>query len=101
MRLTDDPPEHSCRPAVDYLFRSLLKHHAGATVAVVMTGMGDDGADGCRQLHDAGAHVIAQDQASSTVYGMPRAVAEVGAADEVVPLDGIAAALVAAAGWSR
>lgn len=98
VRITDDPPEQSCRPSVDYLFRSLHQVYGAGTLAVVMTGMGEDGLQGCKLLHAAGALVFAQDEASSTVYGMPRAVVLGGVADVVAPLDELAQRLVDAAG---
>lgn len=84
--ITDDPPERSCRPSVDYLFRSVAETYAGQTLAVILTGMGDDGTAGCRVLKRHGAQVAAQDQASCVVYGMPRQVVEAGLADVVCPL---------------
>lgn len=90
IRLSEDPPEHSCRPAVDYLFRSLCRVYAANTVAVIMTGMGEDGFAGCRDLHATGAWIVAQDEASCTVFGMPRGPIETGIADTVAPLDQLA-----------
>jgi two-component system chemotaxis response regulator CheB len=85
-RLTRTPPENSCRPAADVLFRSVAQVYGGATVAVVLTGMGQDGKQGCEQLHAAGAEVVAQDQATSVVWGMPGAVVGAGLANAVLPL---------------
>jgi two-component system chemotaxis response regulator CheB len=87
VELTDDPPEKSCRPSADYLFRSVAQLYGARALGVIMTGMGDDGMLGCRALKAAGARVIAQDQASSVVYGMPRAVVDAELADVVSPLD--------------
>jgi two-component system chemotaxis response regulator CheB len=87
------PAENSCRPAVDVLFRSVAASHGAGALAVVMTGMGQDGLRGAEVLRDAGADVIAQDEASSVVWGMPGYVARAGLASEVVPLDGIAPAI--------
>jgi two-component system chemotaxis response regulator CheB len=84
--VTDDPPEKSCRPSVDYLFRSLAKLYGANVLAVVMTGMGDDGVLGCRVLKRKGAQIVVQDEASCVVYGMPRQVVEAGLADVVCPL---------------
>ncbi len=89
IRITDDPPVKSCRPSVDYLFESLVETYQGRVLAVVMTGMGDDGADGCQRLKAAGGTVIAQDRATCVVWGMPRAVVERELADFEVPLDEI------------
>lgn len=86
VRITDDPPERSCRPSADYLFRSAAEVYGGSVTAVIMTGMGDDGTEGCRLLKRRGAKVIAQDEASCVVYGMPRQVAEAGLADIVCTL---------------
>lgn len=98
IEVTDDAPEKNCRPSVDYLFRSVASLFAADAVACVMTGMGDDGAAGCAAIRRAGGQVIAQDQSSCTVYGMPRAVIEGGLADEICPLDDLADALARAAG---
>jgi two-component system chemotaxis response regulator CheB len=90
IRITDDPPENSCRPSVDYLFRSIAEHYVGRATAVIMTGMGSDGTLGLGLMKKNGAVVIAQDKESCTVYGMPKEPIESGLADLVVPLDGIA-----------
>lgn len=87
VQVTDDPPEKSCRPAVDYLFRSLAENYGPACVGLVLTGMGDDGLLGCKLLKRRGATIIAQDEQSSVVYGMPRQIAEHGLADAVTSLD--------------
>jgi two-component system chemotaxis response regulator CheB len=91
--LTQDPPENFCRPAVDPLFRSAVAAHGGNVLAVVLTGMGSDGRNGAGEIRAAGGTVIAQDQASSVVWGMPGAVTQAGYADEVLPLDRIADAI--------
>jgi two-component system, chemotaxis family, protein-glutamate methylesterase/glutaminase len=90
IRLTDDPPIQSCRPSVDYLFDSLANTYGGNTLSVIMTGMGYDGAEGCKKLHDLGGPVIAQDEASCVVFGMPRKPVQEGYADIVSPLTDIA-----------
>jgi two-component system chemotaxis response regulator CheB len=92
--LDDGPPENSCRPAADVLFRTAVDVFGGDVLAVVLTGMGEDGARGCEVVRARGGFVIAQDEATSVLYGMPRRVAEIGAADEILPLDGIARAIV-------
>lgn len=92
-KLTEDPPECSCRPSVDYLFRSLATTFGGRALGVVLTGMGKDGWIGSRLIHDAGGRVLAQDEATSTVYGMPRGPVEAGIAT-AVPLDQMAEAIV-------
>lgn len=97
MRLTRDPERFSCRPSVDVLFESLARQAGSATVACLLTGMGRDGAAGLLALRHAGALTIAQDEASSVIFGMPREAIEMGAAVRVLALDQIAPALVAAA----
>ncbi|WP_199193269.1 chemotaxis response regulator protein-glutamate methylesterase [Blastopirellula marina] len=87
IHITDDPPERSCRPSVDYLFRSIAHEYGRKAMALVMTGMGDDGTLGCRLLKRHGCMVVAQDEKSCVVYGMPRQVVSSGLADKVVPLD--------------
>ena len=94
LRLTDDPPEHSCRPAVDCLFRSAALQAPGRAVAVILTGMGQDGTAGLRLLKRSGCHSIAQDEASCVVFGMPREAIHAGLVDSVEPLDRIARAIV-------
>lgn len=90
VRITDDPPENSCRPAVDYLFRSAAAVYGGKCLAVIMTGMGSDGTKGCCLLKEQGAQIIAQDAASCVVFGMPREPIELGIVDVVAPLHQIA-----------
>ena len=92
--LNQEPPENSCRPAVDVLFRSVAQAYGGRTVAVVLTGMGQDGLRGVELLKAEGAYVIAQDEASSVVWGMPGCVAGAGLADEVVPIEQVAPRLL-------
>lgn len=87
IRITKTPPENSCRPAVDVLFRSVAEVYGGSALAVVLTGMGKDGTAGCQKLSQLGAGILVQDEASSVVWGMPRSVAEAGLADAVVPLN--------------
>lgn len=91
--ITDDPAERNCRPSVDYLFRSLAHLYGGRVLALVLTGMGDDGTLGCQLLERQGAAILAQDEASCVVYGMPRQVAECGLADAVLPLSEMARAI--------
>jgi two-component system, chemotaxis family, protein-glutamate methylesterase/glutaminase len=93
VRITDDAPELSCKPSVDYLFRSLATVHGSGALGVVLTGMGEDGREGCRVLAAVGAQVLAQDEASCIVYGMPRGPIEAGHA-RAVPLDGMAKAIL-------
>jgi two-component system, chemotaxis family, protein-glutamate methylesterase/glutaminase len=91
IQITDDPPINHCKPSVDYLFRSIARGFPGRSLAVILTGMGDDGTAGLRLLKQAGCPVIAQDEASCVVYGMPKAAVDAGLADVVLPLDAIAA----------
>ena len=87
--LDQEPPENSCRPAADVLFRSAAEVWGGAVVAAVLTGMGQDGLRGTRALAELGAYVVAQDEASSVIWGMPGAVVGAGLAHAVVSLDKI------------
>ncbi len=87
VELTDDPAERGCKPSVDYLFRSLAHTFGKQAMGVVMTGMGDDGTLGCRLLKRHGCPIVAQEERSCVVYGMPRQVIQAGLADLVVPLD--------------
>jgi two-component system, chemotaxis family, protein-glutamate methylesterase/glutaminase len=89
LSLDQAPPENSCRPAVDVLFRSVQEVYDGRVVSVVLTGMGQDGLRGVEGLKGAGARVIVQDEASSVVWGMPGAVARANLADAVVGLEDI------------
>jgi two-component system, chemotaxis family, protein-glutamate methylesterase/glutaminase len=93
-QLSGAPQENSCRPAVDVMFRSVAALYGASAYAVVLTGMGHDGRGGAKVLRDAGAEILAQDEASSVVWGMPGAVVGAGLADEVLPLDRIAAFLI-------
>jgi two-component system chemotaxis response regulator CheB len=88
---TDGPPENSCRPAVDVLFRSVAALYGSGALAVILTGMGQDGLRGAEAIRIAGGQVVVQDEASSVVWGMPGFVARAGLADAVLPLDGLAA----------
>lgn len=90
IRLNQDPPENFCRPAVDPMLRSLARAYGGAVLAVILTGMGADGMKGGQILTEAGGTMIAQDEATSVVWGMPGAVASHGLCSAVLPLDRIA-----------
>ncbi|HIK95488.1 MAG TPA: chemotaxis response regulator protein-glutamate methylesterase [Planctomycetes bacterium] len=83
----DDPPVNSCKPAADVLFKSVADVYGAASLAVVLTGMGKDGRDGCRAIKEAGGQVLVQDEESSVVWGMPGSVAKAGLADAMRPLD--------------
>lgn len=86
IRTHQGPPENSCRPAVDVLFRSVAEVYGEHTLGVIMTGMGQDGLRGCQSIHEAGGQILAQDAATSVVWGMPGFVANAGLADKVLPL---------------
>jgi two-component system chemotaxis response regulator CheB len=93
-QLSGAPPENSCRPAVDVMFRSVAAIYGASAYAAVLTGMGSDGRGGSQVLREAGAEILAQDEASSVVWGMPGAVVGAGLADEILPLNRIAAAIL-------
>jgi two-component system chemotaxis response regulator CheB len=95
-RLLETPPVHHCRPAVDVLFRSAADAAGSWVVAALLTGMGSDGAMGMQAILRAGGRTIAQDEATSVVFGMPRAAIELKAAEQVVPLPRMADAIVKA-----
>jgi two-component system chemotaxis response regulator CheB len=99
--LNQAPPENSCRPAVDPLFRSAVELFGNRTLGLILTGMGQDGLLGAGAIRSAGGHMLAQDEATSVVWGMPGAVVGAGLADQVLPLDRIAAELVQRAGVGR
>jgi two-component system chemotaxis response regulator CheB len=90
VKLQEAPPVNRHRPSVDVLFRSAVNSAGPSAMAVIMTGMGDDGARGMKDLHDAGAFTVAQDQKTCTVYGMPKMAVQMGGVDKIAPLDGIA-----------
>ena len=90
IQLSDAPPENNCRPSADFLFRSAAMQVRGRTVGVILTGMGNDGAQGLRFLKQQGSYVIAQDEATCVVFGMPKAAIDAGVVDAVLPLDVIA-----------
>jgi two-component system chemotaxis response regulator CheB len=90
LNLSQGPPENSCRPAVDVLFRSVALAYGENVLGVVMTGMGSDGALGAQHIRDAGGDVIIQDKASSVVWGMPGLVHASGLADAAYPVDRLA-----------
>lgn len=85
-RVHQEPAENSCRPAVDVLFRSVAKTFGPHCLAVILTGMGQDGLRGCETIREAGGQILAQDEATSVVWGMPGCVARAGLADRVLPL---------------
>jgi two-component system chemotaxis response regulator CheB len=94
--ITDDPPENHCKPSVDYLFRSLAHNFPGKSLGVIMTGMGSDGVLGLRLMKRHGGIVIAQDETTCTVFGMPKEAITAGVVDVVSPLHELAAAITKA-----
>ncbi len=97
LHLNQEAPENFCRPAVDPMLRSLAHVYGAGVFAVILTGMGTDGLKGCEAVHAAGGRFIAQDEASSVVWGMPGAAAKTGLAERIVPLDDIASYIAQAA----
>jgi two-component system chemotaxis response regulator CheB len=93
LQLSDGPMRHSCRPSIDMLFESIAQECGASTVACLLTGMGRDGASGLLNIRQAGGHTIAQDEASCTIYGMPREAVRLDAAAQVLPLHDIGPAL--------
>jgi two-component system chemotaxis response regulator CheB len=89
IHLNTEPPENSCRPAVDVLFRSAAQLYGSGLLAVMLTGMGYDGLKGTKIIKENGGQVIAQDEATSVIWGMPGAVVQAGLADVVLPIDKI------------
>ena len=101
LHLSQGLPESHCRPAVDVLFRSVARVYGQGVLAVMLTGMGSDGLLGSRVIREQGGSVLAQDEASSTVWGMPGAVATAGLAHRILPLDAIAPEILRIASRSR
>jgi two-component system chemotaxis response regulator CheB len=99
--LHQDPPENSCRPAVDVLFRSVAQVFRGQTLAVILTGMGQDGLRGCEAIREAGGQILAQDEETSVVWGMPGVVVRAGLADQVLPISLIGGEIVRRVQLSR
>ena len=94
LKLSDEPPERFLRPAVNKLFRSAAKLYKKSCLALLLTGMGQDGAEGCKEIIDAGGYTICEDESTCTVFGMPQAAIELKAASRVLPRDYIARAVV-------
>ena len=90
IKITDDPPENNCKPSVDYLFRSIAHHYVGRATGVIMTGMGSDGFLGLELMKKTGSTIIAQNDETSVVYGMPKKPIDAGIVDIIAPLDMIA-----------
>ena len=96
VEVKDGPLVSRHRPSVDVLFRSAARYAGKNAVGVIMTGMGDDGAKGMKEMHDAGSYTIAQDEATCIVYGMPAEAVKLGGVDQIVPLQDITASAIAA-----
>jgi two-component system chemotaxis response regulator CheB len=94
VEICDGPPVNRHKPSVDVLFKSVSMISRDNALGIIMTGMGDDGARGLRDMHDAGAHTIAQDEASCVVFGMPKEAIKLGGVDRVVSLKSIAAEII-------
>ena len=94
LKLSDEPPERFLRPAVNKLFRSAAKLYKNTCIALLLTGMGQDGAEGCKEIIKAGGFTICEDESTCTVFGMPQAAIEMKAASRVLPRDCIARAVV-------
>jgi two-component system chemotaxis response regulator CheB len=94
MDLDQSPPLNSCRPSVDALFASIAEVYGGAIIAAILTGMGQDGLRGAGLIRARGGSILAQDQASSVVWGMPGAVVRAGLADRVLPLHQVVPAIL-------
>ncbi len=94
--VVDGPPVNRHRPSVDVLFRSVAMCAGSSATGIIMTGMGDDGARGLKEMHEAGAHTVAQDEKSCIVFGMPKVAIELGGVRQVLPLERIHEAVVAA-----
>ena len=110
VEVKDGPPVNRHRPSVDVLFRSVARHAGKNAMGVIMTGMGDDGARGLKEMHDVGSYTLAQDEESCVVYGMPKEAVKLGAVDRILPLSLLAGAIMKGSGntepsrgitWSR
>ena len=104
LRLSGEPPENSCRPSVDPLFRSVAEVYGSSALGILLTGMGQDGLLGARRIHERQGRILVQDEATSVVWGMPGAAARAGLANKIVPLPEMAGEIlkyVSAAGRRR
>jgi len=101
LALSDAPPENSCRPSVDVLFRSVAAVYGRSLLGVMLTGMGQDGVEGSRAIQQGGGRIIVQDEATSVVWGMPGLVWKAGLADGMFPVEGIAGEIGARVGGVR
>jgi len=94
VRLNQNPPENYCRPAVDPMLRSVAKIYGASALTVILTGMGQDGLEGCKVIHKAGGKILVQDQATSVVWGMPGSVYKEGLAEEALSIHDLALAIM-------
>jgi two-component system chemotaxis response regulator CheB len=101
VEVVDGPLVNRHRPSVDVLFRSVARFAGRNATGIILTGMGDDGARGLKEMHDAGADTVAQDEASCVVFGMPREAIKLGAADRILPLQEMPRAIIAAERTAR
>ena len=95
VEVSDGPLVNRHKPSVDVLFRSVAQIAGGNALGVIMTGMGDDGARGMKEMHDAGAKTVAEDESTCVVFGMPKEAIKLGGVDKAVPLERIAAEIIA------
>jgi two-component system chemotaxis response regulator CheB len=101
LRVSQGPPENSCRPSADVLFRTAAAAWGAGVLGVVLTGMGQDGLKGARAIREAGGRMLVQDPKTSTVWGMPGALVEAGLADHMLPPAGLAAEIARRVGGGR
>ena len=94
VRLNQNPPENYCRPAVDPMLRSVAKIYGASVLTVILTGMGQDGLEGCKAIHKAGGKILVQDQATSVVWGMPGSVYKEGLAEEALSIHDLSSAIM-------
>ena len=94
VRLNQNPPENYCRPAVDPMLRSVAKIYGASALTVILTGMGQDGLEGCKVIHKAGGKILVQDQSTSVVWGMPGSVFKEGLAEEALSIHDLASAIM-------
>jgi len=95
VEILDGPPVNRHKPSVDVMFRSVAKYAGKNALGIIMTGMGDDGARGLKEMFDVGARTVAQDEQSCVVFGMPKEAIKLGAAEKIVPLTSIASIIEA------
>jgi two-component system chemotaxis response regulator CheB len=93
--VVDGPVVNRHKPSVDVLFRSVAQVAGRNALGVIMTGMGDDGARGMKEMHDAGAQTVAEDESTCVVFGMPKVAIDMGGVDKIVPLDRIPQEIIA------